>query len=265
MARPITSFLERVGETLLGVCVALAFGIAVPLLKRRRHPSQSKDAAPTACDSEGYDRGASDDHEKPDERDSISGGTARHLLTASRSRHSSDAGDGTFSRVRNDLGMQDRGKRLDPVDQSRSGPHDDAVGIYGPHLRTGKTPGDVPRLFRGSVEMEPARCDEDDVRRRLGELLPRRLHGPFAGPRGHRFTAGGPDEIGYPVAGSERRVDPFQNRHTRARSLVDERGHRGEAPAQPSDQHLGSVLRTGVGANRKDGVEDLVQAERVEG
>ena len=76
-------------------------------------------------------------------------------------------------RRRHRVRVQDRGDRLDAVDQPRAGTHHQAVPVDRPHRRAGKCGDDRRGLRRSAVQVESARCDQDDVRLGRGELRPR--------------------------------------------------------------------------------------------
>ena len=53
---------------------------------------------------------------------------------------------------------------------------------------------------------------------------------------GHRLAAGGADQVGHPVPGGERRVDPLHDRDPGPRPAGHRRGHRGQPRPQAGDQ-----------------------------
>src|SRR5207249_1549168 len=90
-------------------------------------------------------------------------------------------GDGTLGRVRHGAGVQDRRDRLNTVDEAGAGADDEAVAVDRPHGRVRELRGYRSGLLCRAVEMEPARADDDDVGRGVGELLPGGLRRPGAG------------------------------------------------------------------------------------
>ena len=128
-------------------------------------------------------------------------GCPHELVTTHQAAASGNAGT--------DAGMQDRGQQLGAVDDARAGAREVRVGVDrddARRTRRGRRGGGLGGSAGGVVA---ARCDDAHVGRGGPHGVPVRGERRRARLAEDLAAAGDVDELGHPVAGGERRVDPL--------------------------------------------------------
>jgi MoxR-like ATPase len=160
--------------------------------------------------------------------------------------------------------VQDRGDRLDAVDEARARADDEGVGVDGPGRHAGQRRRHGRGLLGRTLQVVAAGRDDDQVRGGVGDLLPAQLLGPVATAGRDRLAARGGHQVGYPVPGRERRVHPLDDRDPRPRAARDQGRHPGEALAEAGDDLRRTFGHAGALADGEDRAEHLLQRVRVE-
>ena len=136
-------------------------------------------------------------------------------------RRSADAGDRAPGWGWHRARVQDRRERLDPVDQPRAGAHDEPVGVDGPD-RDARQPVHDRRAWctaaarwkpQGATTTRSGRASASAVQDVPTDRVP--------GARPTGSPTGGGHQVGDPVPGAERRVDPLDDEHPRPGAAGD--------------------------------------------
>ena len=123
----------------------------------------------------------------------------------------SDPGDPAGRWLRDDVGMERPGERLDAVDQGRARLDDEArrVDRDQRHPRQPRRHGRA--LLQRRLQPEAARRDDDEIG--LRQLVPAARHAAAARRTPDRDPAGPGHQFGHPVPGEERRIGPLEHEH----------------------------------------------------
>jgi hypothetical protein len=115
------------------------------------------------------------------------------------------------------------------------------------------------------LEIEPARHDQQDVGMKRTQLRPfHPVRWLSCGPR-EKVTARRGDELGHPVSGDIRRVEPLEREHAGPRSIGNFGAHRADASLHVRDAILSLLYRPGRATDVANAREDGGEVVRVEG
>ena len=151
-----------------------------------------------------------------------------------------------------------------PSIEAGTGADHEGVGVDGPHRDAGQRGCHGRGLGDRARQVVAARGDDGQVRLGSGDFRPGQRLGSAAGPGRDRLAARRGHQIGDPVPGRERRIDPLDDRDPRAGTARDPRRHVGQPAAEARDQPLGAFGRPGPLAYREDRVQHILERVRIE-
>jgi hypothetical protein len=159
--------------------------------------------------------------------------------------------------------VQDRGDRLDAVDQARAGADHQAVAVDRPHLRAREVRDHRAGLLDRPVQVKSAGRHQHDVGLGRGHRGVRDLHRAPPTTRPDRFAARRRHQIGHPVTGGERRIHPLDDRHPGFPPPRDPRLHIGQPRPEPVDEINTPVPYARGLCHGHEGAQHVLQRVRI--
>ena len=165
------------------------------------------------------------------------------------------------------VGVQYRSKHLDALNHSGPRPHDEGIGIDGPHLRTWRQHAasyDILSQTLRILQTKAARGDDHHIGCAASDGFPRSTLRVGARSPHHRSPTSCTDQIGHPMSIGERRIRPFEQQRRATSDSLESCCNRSEPTSALGNDLGGAFLCVRSRTDNGNRVDDLVERHRVE-